>query len=68
MMTQPKSGNRTVAPARPDIREDDPNAPADPRKKKADDKLEAALEDSFPASDPPGLTPGPHKKSLRKKK
>lgn len=66
MMTQRTPGNRTGEPAPPDVHEDDPNAPADPCKKKEDDKLEEALEDSFPASDPPGLTPGHHKKSPRK--
>ena len=33
----------------------------DPAKKEEDDRLEEALEDSFPASDPPSMTqPKPH--------
>lgn len=33
-----------------------PNQPKDPEKREEDEKLEDALEDTFPASDPPATT------------
>jgi hypothetical protein len=51
-----------------------PNAPKDPEKRAEDEKLEDALEDTFPTSDPPantapgrGIT-GPEVKTDDKKK
>ena len=53
------TGQRKDKPAK----NDDKKAPTrngEARKKKKDEKLEEALEGSFPASDPPGLTPKNH--------
>jgi hypothetical protein len=37
-----------------------PTRNSEAKNKKKDEKLEEALEGSFPASDPPGLTPKSH--------
>lgn len=45
---------------------EDENRPTDPNKKKQDEKLDEAVEDTFPASDPVSLVQPPPSKPDKK--